>query len=456
MKTLKSWFSVLSRNHVEFFLLSGLLCVLSQRSWVADPHRTFDSIGYLALTDISIFNPDFWFGVIKQNWYGNPMGLHNRPPGLSLILKVTGSGVGFILFQSLLYTFSWIFLYRTLKIINKDIYKDLLLCVFILLVSVFFNKPFFHYNFMILTESISFSCLLVILSLFLRFTINKCPLFLLKIIPVLVLFSLLRDVNTFIAFLIVLSSFFLFIPKKKFSVFLVLLTVSLVNLSFSTFTVNKKSHGMNQRWIFPMFNNYGKRMMAHKDWDNFSKNNQIPFFNDTDVLSIKNKIQETPLWTGWWGGYFLEKGPWGKCILEKVTPEKRESLKNWFLSNSRKTYLKFLLSYPLNTIKIIFRPIRYFIFSVESQFFYIFFIMFFWICGRWSRVIRKTSDIKSLRHHPVCLFCLSLLIISGVSVCFSIIFDATELIRHSLVPLLITIVALIGLGIIDIRKRDDI
>ena len=65
-----------------------------------------DSKAYLSLAELSFLDPNFWLG-----W---------RPIGLPLIFKIMGTGFLFCVFQTLVYLFSWLFFYRSLKIVNTS------------------------------------------------------------------------------------------------------------------------------------------------------------------------------------------------------------------------------------------------------------------------------------------------------------------------------------------------
>ena len=131
--------------------------------------------------------------------------------------------------------------------------------------------------------------------------------------------------------------------------------------------------------------------------------------------------------------------------MGRLTKERREKIENWFLKNGKRVYFKFLLSYPLNTIRIIFDNIKM-IFSVKnSPAFPLFLLVFFWLFNRWSFSLKeKTKVIKLIKNNSFFHFFLSLFVVSWLSLCFVFIMDATEILRHSLVSLLGIFVSLIG------------
>ena len=150
----------------------------------------------------------------------------------------------------------------------------LILC-FLFLV---FSPIFCNWNFLLMTESSSISLGLIIISLFYRLMANKTRswAFLLKIIPALILFSILRDANAIIAVLIVLASAVYFIMHKRNSVFLILFIISLTLFFYSIYGINNKEIGFYERWVFPTLNNFYSRVQTHPDFKSFSKANNIP------------------------------------------------------------------------------------------------------------------------------------------------------------------------------------
>ena len=258
-------------------------------------------------------------------------------------------------FQITLYTFSWLFLYRTFRMINNNIHSDRFFGFTILWLSFLNNfifmpvtrfldlndgylpeiindaRLFASYNLHILTESSSLSFCLIIFALLLRMKYSGAKFFFF-LVPILILFPFLKDTNALISFLLISFSYFLFFPSHCFGVFefikrkvtgnkkehtsspgfpsdlpttktiLPLYTLSfIVSLTAPfcvLFSVNNKNFGMKQRWIFPMLTNFGKRVMAHPDFINFAKSQGIPV-SDT-LLKLKGKgpnsyLQESKL-----------------------------------------------------------------------------------------------------------------------------------------------------------------
>ena len=81
--------------------------------------------------------------------------------------------------------------------------------------TAFLKTPFDNYKLGLLTESLSLSLLLIIVSCFIRLAVNKDDKALFLLIPCSILFSVFRDINAFMLVFLSLSSFFVFITTRK-------------------------------------------------------------------------------------------------------------------------------------------------------------------------------------------------------------------------------------------------
>ena len=214
----------------------------------------------------------------------------------------------------------------------------------------------------------------------------------------------------------ILSAFLISFPKKQLSVLVLVMSVFVF---YSWKGVNNQDLGMYQRWVFPMLNNFGKRVLTHKDWERFSDREHIP-------KSERGKLLEL-------------KGKWGSSDSHDFYNNSEFSdFRVWFLKHGKSSYLRFLVSYPINTIKIIISGFK----GIPSYYFYLFFL--FWILLKvvstsWGRL----RDFKFF-----VLLSFSLFIMSFVVSVIYIIGDAMEIFRHILPCILVFLISILGLGVV--------
>ncbi len=414
----------ISGNYVETFIL-----IFTFTSLVVSKTKHFrDSWRYIT----SAFGPgvrdfDFWFG--------------ERSPGFPLIIKFAGDGFGLLAFHCLLSAFSWILLYRSLRAI-RDVSQDHFFNVLFLFVA--FSSVFTSWNFAVLTESASVSCFLVILSILFQSMVRPFSMLYLTIIPFLLLFSLLRDFNSIIAFLMILSSLVCSVFNKRKFFFSGLLIVSSCLLCLTFYSVKNLNHlGMKQRWILPGLNNFSQRIMTHEDWPQFSKDNHIPV--SEELLDLK--------------------GQWGSS--ENLSYYKTKNLKtfrSWFMKKGDSSYRNFLIQYPNTTIHLIksyfFKACQImncntcheYITGKEGPLFIrtpmaiVFLLIVIWLLKQ-LYVFRSQKNHNPSSLNPPFLFSLSLALISVFCVCLIILADPLEIQRHSILPLLMIVVSLMGMGL---------
>ena len=412
----------LSGSYVEililFFIFINLLFLKTKH--FRDSRRYLKSAFNFELSDF-----DFWFG--------------ERSPGFPLIIKFMRDGFGLLAFHFLLSVFAWIFFYRTLKLIgglNRDPFFD------ILFLFVAFSSVFTSWNFVVLTESASVSCVLIILSVLFRAMTKTFSGYYLAVIPVLFLFSLLRDFNSIIVFLIVLSSLLCFLFTKKKLFFSGLFIISSGLLCFTLYSVNSLEHlGMRQRWVLPTLNNFSQRIMTHKDWSEISETHGIPI--SKELLDLK--------------------GQWGTSEnMSYYKTKKLEGFRNWFMDHGRFLYRDFLIQYPENTLKIIqddffkayqiidcstcreYTDWKYRPFFLKTPTAFIFLLIVSWLLKQ-LRAFRSQKNHETLS--PLFLFSMSLSLISVFCVCLVILADPLEIPRHSIIPLLLAVISLITMGL---------
>ena len=433
----KQW-DILFRNHVEILLSFACLIVLENfQESILRP----DSPSYIFVSKLDFFSLDFWFS--------------RRPMGFPLVIKILGTDFLLCIFQTVLYLFSWIFFYRTLKIINPKIHRDILLSIVILMIA-FLNTPFDDLIFSIMTEPINFSLILVIVSCLFRLIVQFDNKIFSLFLFCLCYFSLLKDANNIMIPFFVLSTFLISFPKKWLSILTLVMSVFLF---YSWKGINNQDLGMYQRWVFPMLNNLSKRVLIYKDWEKFSDHEHIP-------KSERGKLLEL-------------KGKWASSNSHKFYKSSELSdFRVWLLKHGKTSYLRFLISYPINTVKIVvsgFKKVHLLLlyvygkeivntikimvfgskeipYKVKISWFkglpsigYCFYLVFlFWIllkvlCTSWGA-------LKAFRSFILLSF--SLFIMSFAVSNIYIISDASGIFRHILPCILMFFISLLGLGVI--------
>ncbi len=418
----------ISESYVEILILffTFINLLLSKTKHFRDSGRYLKSAFNFELSDF-----DFWFG--------------ERSPGFPLIIKLVGDDFGLPAFHFLLSAFAWIFFHRTLKLL-KGPKQDHFFNILFLFVA--FSSVFTSWNFVVLTESASVSCVLIILSLLFRSMIKSFSGYYLIVIPFLFLFSLLRDFNSIVAFLIVLSSLLCFLFTKKKLFFSGLLIISSGLLCFTLYSVNSLEHlGMRQRWILPTLNNFSQRVLTHKDWSEISETHGIPVSKELFDL----------------------KGQWGTSEnMSYYKTKKLKNFRNWFMDHGDLVYRDFLIQYPENTLKIIqddffkayqiidcstcreYTDWKYRPFFLKTPMAFIFLLIVSWLLKQ-LRVFRSQKNHETSSLSPLFLFSMSLSLISVFCVCLVILADPLEIPRHSIIPLLLAVVSLITMGLSMIK-----
>ena len=435
---MKKQLNILFKNHVEILLFFVCLLVLKN---FQESILQIDSFNYISKSKFDFFSFNFWFSP--------------RPVGFPLIIKIFGVDFLFCFFQTALYFLSWIFFYRTLKVVNPKIHKDPLLSIIILMVS-FLNTPFDDLIFNIMTEPMNFSLILLIISCLFRLTIQFDNKIFSLFLFCLCYFSLLKDANNVMIPFFILSAFLISFPKKQ--LFVLALVMSMF-LFYSWKGINNQDLGMYQRWVFPMFNNFGQRVLTHKDWEKFSDREHIP-------KSERGKLLEL-------------KGKWSSSDTHKFYRSLELSdFRFWFLKHGKTSYLRFLIGYPTDTVKIIvsgfketYLDLLYFyeketintikimvLGPKETSYkvrvsgfkgfpgigYYCFYIVFlFWILLK----IFFTSWERLNTFRSFVLLFFSLFIMSFVVSSIYIIGDAMEIFRHTLPCVLVFFSSFLGLGV---------
>ena len=444
---MKKQLDVLFRNHVEILLSFACLIVLKN---FQNSILQIDSFRYISISKLDFFSLDFWFS--------------RRPMGFPLIIKMFGTDFLFCIFQTVFYFLSWIFFYRTLKIINSKIHRDFLLSIIILMIA-FLNTPFDDLIFNIMTEPINFSLILIIVSCLFRLILKFDNKIFFLFLFCLCYFSLLKDANNIMIPFFVLSTFLISFPKKWLSILTLVMSVFLF---YSWKGINNQDLGMYPRWGFPMLNNFGQRVLTHKDWEKFSDRERIPKSRGRGLLEMK--------------------GRWGSSNSHKFykSPELSD-FRVWLLKHGKTSYLRFLIGYPINTVKIIIsgfkqahlsllylyeketvNTIKIMVFGSKEipykvkisgfkglpSIGYCFYLVFlFWILLK--VFFTSWGHLKAFRSFLLLSF--SLLIMSFAVSGIYIIVDAMEISRHTLPCVLVFFISLLGFGVVlDKTSKDSL
>jgi len=230
--------------------------------------------------------------------------------------------------------------------------------------------------------------------------------------------------------------------------------------------------GVNSPWFWSMIDNLFYRIMAHEDFENFSKANNIPV--SPELIDFRNQ------WFNRKANDYAIRKEW-------------KDVRNWFLKNGRQIYIKFLFQYPTNTVKIIKPGIFHAYLSKNSYpfsegslvffripVFYIFSLIVFYLL--YSSFLKRKIDRsfflrlrldsnqgqKSLKNNlnkrnakknlilesdskkrvnHIFVFSLLLQVVSFFCICLFVIAGPFGGLRHQLIPLLIGIISLMGMSL---------
>ncbi|GAB4450549.1 MAG: hypothetical protein OHK0041_12620 [Anaerolineales bacterium] len=250
---------------IVIFGLYAIVRLMWNYSVIYNPGTIEDTTAYLRISRKSILSREFWADA--------------RPFVFPLLLKLTGQNLPLTSFVQIVFSiFSWGWLgFVFTSFLRNDMLKIVAFSIFLALSLV---RNFANWDYMILTESLS-------LSLFVLFL--ACGLWLLKgwsrtraaaFVMVGMLFAFVRDTNAyvilFLSGLLLIAVLLRWIPLRN----LVLV------ISFAVFFV--LSNWMSDsgwRWVFPLNNNIGKRILPSEQAVRFLENCGMPVTPQLMALS---------------------------------------------------------------------------------------------------------------------------------------------------------------------------
>lgn len=285
-----------------------------------------DCNDYLTQSKIDLFSLNFWFP-------DKTPGFSPRPFTVPLIYKLIGDNADDIVkWQKIIHFFSAFLLTFSLSFfIQKQILKYLL-AISLFIIFCWWN--ILGWSQLLLSESLSFSFLLIWISsiLFLVKFDDKIS-FILHIL-ITVLFSFTRDSWPYVLIVFYLLFFltaYYFLNKKNKKPLLLLL------FSFLIFFIQQKSIVKGERHKVPIINNLVVRVLNNPSYLHYFLDNGVPMTNE-----LKQDLK----------GIDLSNEDNRGAIYDIYNNEKYTPLFNWILKDGKKVYFKFLLLYPSYTLML--------------------------------------------------------------------------------------------------------
>lgn len=256
------------RVSLALTLVFGLYAVVrltSNYSVIYDPGTIEDTAAYLRISRESLLSQEFWAGA--------------RPFVFPLLLKVTKQDLPLTsLIQLILSIFSWGFLAFLFTNFLKGNWMKVI--SFLVLLALSLVRHFSNWDYMIMTESLSFSFFVLFLA---------CGLWLIDgwsgakavfFIIVGMLFAFVRDTNAYV--LLFLSGLLL--------IAILLRWIPLRNLVFvlsfaGFFVLTNWTSDLGLRWVFPLNNNIGKRILPSEQAVHFFENCGMPVTPELTALT---------------------------------------------------------------------------------------------------------------------------------------------------------------------------
>ena len=371
-----------------------------------------DSVRFLDAASLGPFASDFW--------------INERPTGISFVLWVLQSNVlTFIVFQSLVYTASVIFLCRT--ILHTFTSRRLAWIVNGLIGLLFIQPRFSMWNLEVLSESLSISAATIAIALSLRLIQRPLVSDVRLLTTAIILFLLFRDANIIPALCGVIALVATAIFHKTPAVQRALLTGSAVivlTLAYVNFAQSE-----SERYQFGVINNVGLRVLPNHELLKAFVADGLPMNDALLARSGKNTWED--------GEAFLSQ-PELSTFRRWVHSEGRTDLLLSYVADAPQWHKIWVqdasssLSYDMNAYDR-FDVLKYLPHSVmgksgptSTRQYWVFSAIAILLC---ATLIRKKP------HRSLGLFLAAILGIATASFAFSILADAIEMQRHSVGPI---------------------
>lgn len=275
-----------------------------------------DSIGYLEYsTSYSLLSFEFWSAM--------------RPAGYLLILKLFQNNVNGVITFQILYSFvAWTYLaYILFKNSSRNYLKIFSYLTFIFPCLYFIG----NWNAAILTESITISTLVFIISFLLEYYFNKNSFFITLSLLFILFYSTLRDTNSYHILGFLLSYSALLYRHNKRLLIIAILSI-MVGFIYSNLSANN-AYGQpeGKRWYVPFLNIVGFEMLNNPQ--------MLTFFTTQGMPISEDLTQKRGLWSKSLdvNGYSLYDDP------------SLNEFRRYVLTEGKSDYMKYLILNPSYT-----------------------------------------------------------------------------------------------------------
>jgi hypothetical protein len=305
--------ALISRKGILFLLI--FLLYLSSRigfslSAIYEPREWPDTVAYLRISRQPLLSEDFWGS--------------SRPFGFPLLLKIVGQNLQLAAAAQLVVSvFSWGVLALLISSFIRTDSFSYFAFIWILLISLIPRLS--GWDFTMLSESLSISwfVLLIGCSMWLIKGWHWGKVFLLGLSAI--FWAFIRDTN---AYLLLITAFLLLVAVVlgwARSRILVIITVFM-----SIFVINNASADLGKRWVFPLINVIGRRVLLDPSELHFLESScGMPV--SPALMAMRNEFAN------------------GQDRAFYIDPE-LEGFRIWLLSEGKSCYSKMLMSTPIHSI----------------------------------------------------------------------------------------------------------
>lgn len=244
-----------------------------------------------------------------------------------------------ILLQTIVSCGAWIFLAFSASRLMKD---ELIKAVAFLAIAFMpLNRFIQQTNVIILSESFSFSFLAIFLGAFFWYFRKNTTTSALVLTFVALLFAFVRDTDAFRVLLMSLPVLLIFfrhrLGRKKgamrHAALLASFVVIFIASDFSTSRIHNgtlKVPYTNIRWFMPMMNNIFQRVLPFEDRVTFFETHGMPVTPEVRGMAYQ----------------WASSNNWQSALDPKLAP-----LREWNYSHGRQTYMKYLITHPVYTLR---------------------------------------------------------------------------------------------------------
>lgn len=311
---------------IVIFVLYAVVRLILNLSVISDPGTIEDTTAYLRISQEDILNQRFWADA--------------RPLVFPLLLKLTRQNLPLIsLIQVLFSIFSWGCLaFLFVGVLRNGWVKVI---AFLVLLALSLVRHFSNWDYMIMTESLSFSFLILFISCGIWLIGGWSGIKAVIFIVVGMFFAFVRDTNAYV--LLFLSVLLLFVVIFRW--------IRARNLVFvfsfvGIFLLSNWTSDLGARWVFPLNNNIGKRVLPSEQAVRFFEECGMPI--TPELMSLAGEFAN------------------GQNRAFYNDPA-LEDYRLWLYSSGKTCYMKYLFSdLPRNSVEVI-QTFEYLISYSKSQ-----------------------------------------------------------------------------------------